>query len=66
IDIDESVQFAIRHAVEHPPVCANILRGVRQMDPYVRVALGGDHIAFHLPLRTHDLGNKAPAEKNDD
>jgi len=34
ICIDEGMQFAIRHAVEHPAVRANVLRGVRHTDSY--------------------------------
>ena len=56
IGIDECMQFAIRDAVEHPAVCANVFRGVRQMDSYLGIAFGSDHVAFHLALRTRCLG----------
>lgn len=65
ICIDEGMQFAIRHAVEHPAVRANVLRGVRHTDSYRGIAFRSDHVAFHLALRTGCLGWEESTKEND-
>ena len=66
IGIDEGMQFAICHVIEHPAISAHVLRRVRQMDSYPRIALRGDNVAFDFALRPRCLCWEEDAEENDD
>jgi len=66
IGIDEGMQFAICHVIEHPAISAHVLRRVRQMDPYPGIALRGNNVAFDFALRPRCLCWEEDTEENDD
>ncbi len=56
VGVNEGVQFAIGDAVEHPSVCTQVPRGLRQLDPHRWIVLRYDDIVFNFSLRAFGLG----------
>jgi len=57
------MQFAVRYVVEHPPVRADVLHGLRQFDSYVWIVPRGNYIAFDLAFWTVCLCGKRSANE---
>ena len=64
VGLDERVQFTIRNPIKHPAIGADVLPRPRQLDPHLRIALGGDRVVIDCPFRARGFESETAGKEN--